>query len=616
MIARYVFLINVWQKESEKEKVLPIELLMGGPMKKVFGFYLRPYYLRMFGGFVIKFLGTIMDLLIPWVLAYIIDNVVPTGKLSHVFLWGFAMLLFSVCALLGNIFANRFAAKVAELSMRRIRKDLFVKVSELSCGQLDEFTESSLVTRLTADTYNVHNAIGMVQRLGVRAPILLVGGICVTLTLDKVLALVLVSMLPFLSIIVVTVSKKGIPLYSKQQKAVDGLICKLRENITGVRVIRALSQTELEKERFDEINKEVVKKETTAAVTMGITNPAMNFILNMGWVLVILIGASRVNAGVMEGGKIVAFLTYFTIILNAMLMVTRLFVRFSQASASAGRIMQVIDSCTDWKMVEECYGSEEVTAGKDTVKNDNGEKEPDFIRFEDVSFSYIPGKTILKNISFSLKKGESLGIIGATGSGKTTIINLLMRFYEADSGKIFIDEKNVMSMTEEELRKRFGVAFQNDTMFEDTVYENISLYRHIDDKRVMRAAEDADIASHIEKMEGGLKAGVAIKGANLSGGQKQRMLIARALAGNPEILVLDDSSSALDYKTDAKVRAAIREHYADTTTIIIAQRVSSVMNCDKIILLEKGQIAGYGDHETLLSQCEEYREISKMQLEA
>lgn len=577
-------------------------------MKKVFGFYLRPYYLRMLGGFAIKFLGTIMDLLIPWVLAYIIDNVVPTGKLSHVFLWGFAMLIFSVCALLGNIFANRFAAKVAELSMRRIRKDLFVKVSELSCGQVDEFTESSLVTRLTADTYNVHNAIGMVQRLGVRAPILLVGGICVTLTLDKVLALVLVSMLPFLSIIVVTVSKKGIPLYSKQQKAVDGLICKLRENITGVRVIRALSQTELEKERFDEINKEVVKRETTAAVTMGITNPAMNFILNMGWVLVIIIGASRVNAGVMEGGKIVAFLTYFTIILNAMLMVTRLFVRFSQASASAGRIMQVIDTCTDWKMVEDCYAPE----GEDELVKE----EKDYIRFTNVDFSYIPGKTILKDINFSLKKGESLGIIGATGSGKTTIINLLMRFYEADSGEIYIDGKNIMSMKEEELRRRFGVAFQNDTMFEDTVYENISLYRHIDEERVMRAAEDADIASHIQKMEGGLQAGVAIKGANLSGGQKQRMLIARALAGNPEILVLDDSSSALDYKTDAKVRGAINKHYSDTTTIVIAQRVSSVMNCDKIILLEKGRVAGYGDHETLLRECEEYREISKMQLEA
>ena len=543
-----------------------------------------------------------MDLLIPWVLAYIIDNVVPTGDLGMVFLWGGAMVCFSLCAWLANIFANRFAAKVAELTTRQIRRDLFVKVTELSRGQVDELTESSLVSRLTSDTYNVHNAIGMIQRLGVRAPILLVGGIMVTMTLDVKLALVLVAMLPFLSIIVYMVSAKGIPLYTKQQEAVDRLICKLRENITGVRVIRALSQTNSEKERFDDINKEVVKRETRASVIMGITNPAMNFILNMGWVMVIVIGASRVNSGVMESGKIVAFLTYFTIILNAMMMVTRLFIRFSRASASAGRIMQVIDTCTDWEIVEDVY--------KEKTEADS------VISFKNVSFSYNEGKPILKDISFDLKKGETLGIIGATGSGKTTIVNLLMRFYEPDKGNIYIEGKNIKSMTSSELRTRFGVAFQNDTMFEDTVYENISLYRKLEKDVVWQAAEDAEIAPHIRQMNGELEAGVAIKGANLSGGQKQRMLIARALAGNPEILVLDDSSSALDYKTDARIRATIHEKYADTTTIIIAQRVSSVMKCDKIILIDNGSMICYGTHDELMEHFKEYAEISKIQLEA
>ncbi len=579
-------------------------------MKRVFLFYLRPYYLRMFGGFLIKFTGTIMDLLIPWVLAYIIDNVVPTGDLGLVFAWGGAMVAFSLCAWLANIFANRFAAKVAELTTRQIRRDLFVKVTELSRGQVDELTESSLVSRLTSDSYNVHNAIGMIQRLGVRAPILLVGGIMVTMTLDINLALVLVAMLPFLSIIVYTVSAKGIPLYTKQQEAVDRLICKLRENITGVRVIRALSQTNSEKERFDDINKEVVKRETRASIIMGITNPAMNFILNMGWVMVIVIGASRVNSGAMESGKIVAFLTYFTIILNAMMMVTRMFIRFSRASASAGRIMQVIDTCTDWETVEDIYG--------EAMKEEPKEKQKDVscISFKDVSFSYNEGKPILKNINFDLKKGETLGIIGATGSGKTTIVNLLMRFYEPDKGGIYIEGKNIKSMTSGELRTRFGVAFQNDTMFEDTVYENISLYRDLEKDVVWQAAEDSQIAPHIRQMDGELEAGVAIKGANLSGGQKQRMLIARALAGNPEILILDDSSSALDYKTDAKIRAAIHEKYSNITTIIIAQRVSSVMKCDKIILIDNGSMIGYGTHEELMSQCKEYAQISKIQLEA
>ncbi len=594
-------------------------------MKRVFLFYLRPYYLRMFGGFLIKFTGTIMDLLIPWVLAYIIDNVVPTGDLALVFLWGGAMVAFSLCAWLANIFANRFAAKVAELTTRQIRRDLFVKVTELSRGQVDELTESSLVSRLTSDTYNVHNAIGMIQRLGVRAPILLVGGIMVTMTLDVKLALVLVAMLPFLSVIVYTVSAKGIPLYTRQQESVDRLICKLRENITGVRVIRALSQTNSEKERFDDINKEVVKRETRAAVIMGITNPAMNFILNMGWVMVIVIGASRVNAGVMESGKIVAFLTYFTIILNAMMMVTRLFIRFSRASASAGRIMNVIDTCTHWQMLEEVCKTVENKSSQNSNRNEvDGTNvsskieivEGTFLSFENVSFSYNEGKPVLKDINFELKKGESLGIIGATGSGKTTLVNLLMRFYEPDKGDIYIEGKNIKSMSLSELRTRFGVAFQNDTMFEDTVYENISLYRKLDKNVVWQAAEDAEIAPHIRQMNGELEAGVAIKGANLSGGQKQRMLIARALAGNPEILVLDDSSSALDYKTDARIRATIHEKYADTTTIIIAQRVSSVMKCDKVILIDNGCIIGYGTHEELIEQCKEYAEISKIQLEA
>lgn len=567
-------------------------------MKKVFTYYLKPYYFRMFGGFLIKFLGTIMDLLIPWVLAYMIDNVVPTGDLRQVLYWGGAMFVFSVCAVLGNIFANRFASKVAELSMRRIRKDLFEKVMDLSGKQKDDFTESSLVSRLTSDTYNVHNAIGMIQRLGVRAPILLVGGIMVTMTLDVHLALVLVAMLPILGGIVYLVSCRGIPLYTRQQQAADGMIRKLRENITGVRVIRALSKGEYEKQGFDEHNRNVVSCEKRAAMTMGITNPSMNFILNMGWVLVIIIGAGKVNAGTLESGKIVAFLTYFTIILNAMLSITRLFVKLSQAVASAGRIMEVIDTCTDMEQIEALY-----------------KENAPYIEFRNVSFSYNPGKTILHNISFSLKKGEKLGIIGGTGAGKTTILNLLMRFYEPDEGEILVDGRNIRSISLEELRSRFGTVFQNDVMFEASVYENISLFRDIPEETVKKAAMQAQIAPHIEQMENGYASGVAIKGANLSGGQKQRMLIARALAGNPEILILDDASSALDYRTDAAVREAIKNNYTDATTIIVAQRVSSVMGCDKILLLSGGSIAGVGTHEQMLRQCEEYAKISRMQLE-
>ncbi len=567
-------------------------------MKKVLTYYLKPYYLRMAGGFVIKFIGTIMDLLIPWILAYMIDEVVPTKNIKAVFVWGFLMIVCAFFAVAGNIIANRFASKVAQLSMQQIRHDLFEKVSYLSCRQVNELTESSLVSRLTSDTYNVHNAIGMVQRMGVRAPILLIGGIIVTMTLDVALSMVLVALLPFMAVLVYLVSKKGIPLYTKQQEAVDVLIRKVRENITGIRVIKALSKTEYEKRTFAKINAEVVKREKTAAMTMGITSPVMNFILNMGWVLVILVGAWRVNEGLTESGKIVAFLTYFTIILNAMLMLTRLFVKMSQAIASAGRIMQVIDMCDD--MAEVCAIYEE--------------KSEYHIEFKNVTFSYNGKHNNLKNINFALKKGESLGIIGATGSGKTTLISLLMRFYDVNAGNILINGKDIRNYSRSELHQMFGVAFQNDTIFEDTVFENINLGRGLSQVEVEKAADYANIASHIESMENGYEAAVAIKGANLSGGQKQRLLIARALAGKPQILVLDDSSSALDYKTDAAVRKAINENYADTTTIIIAQRISSVMSCDHILVLEQGAPCGYGTHDELIDGCEIYREISESQL--
>lgn len=553
---------------------------------------------------MIKFIGTIMDLLIPWILAYMIDEVVPTQSIRKVFLWGFLMIVCAFFAVSGNILANRFASKVAELSMKTIRHDLFEKVSYLSCKTVNEFTESSLVSRLTSDTYNVHNAIGMMQRLGVRAPILLIGGIAVTLTLDYSLALVLVAILPFMGILVYLVSKKGIPLYTKQQEAVDVLIRKVRENVTGIRVIKALSKTDYEKRTFSDINAEVVRREKRAAMTMGITNPVMNFILNMGWVLVILVGAYRVNAGLTESGKIVAFLTYFTIILNAMLSITRLFVKMSQAVASAGRIMQVIDSCDDMEAVSRLYAN---------VPNSDAKGEY-HIEFCNVSFSYNGRHRNLDHVSFALQKGERLGIIGATGSGKTTLISLLMRFYDVNEGCILINGKDIRSFPQDELHSMFGVAFQNDTIFEDTVLENINLGRGLDQKRVENAAEHAGIAGHIESMEKGYDSAVAIKGANLSGGQKQRLLIARALAGNPQILILDDSSSALDYKTDAAVRKAIVQNYGDTTSIIIAQRISSVMSCDKILVLEQGNVLGYGTHEELMRDCAIYREIGESQL--
>ena len=565
-------------------------------MKKIFA-YLKPHIPRMTVGLTIKFIGTIMDLLLPWILAYMIDDVVPLRNVPMILWWGAAMLFCSVLAVVTNIIANRMAARVARNTTEALRHDLFSKISYLSCAQIDEFTIPSLESRLTSDTYNIHQMIGMMQRMGVRAPILLLGGVLVTFTLEPVLTLVLVCVLPFIGYIVWRVSKKGIPLYTQLQRAVDNMVRTVRENASGIRVIKALSKTDYEKKRFADANAHVVEKEKKAGITMALTNPMMNLILNLGLTLVIIVGAYRVNAGVTQAGKIIAFLSYFTIILNAMLSVTRIFVMYSKGSASAGRISLVLDAPADLTL-----------RTAEPVETDN------HIIFEHVSFSYHKHKENLTDISFSLKRGQTLGIIGATGCGKSTLINLLMRLYDAGSGRIFIDGKPIESIDAAKLHEMFGVVFQNDILFADTIASNIDLGRGLSRERLEEAAAHAQAADFIGALPDGLDHMLTSKGTNVSGGQKQRILLARAFAANPEILILDDSSSALDYKTDARLRGEIRKHYQDTTTVIVAQRVSSIKHADHILVLEEGRVIGSGTHAELMKTCETYQEISKTQM--
>ena len=513
-------------------------------------------------------------------------------------IWGLYMAICAVLALLMNIYANRVAASVARDTTRAVRHDLFKKISYLSCRQIDEFSIPSLESRLTTDTYNVNQVIGMMQRMGIRAPILLIGGICITMTMEPVLTLVMISVLPFITLVVWLVSRKGIPMYGYLQKGIDMMVRTVRESIAGIRVIKALSKVEQEKEHFAQVNAEVVRRESRAAIRMGITNPMMNLLLNIGLTLVILVGAYRVNEGSTQPGVIIAFLSYFTIILNAMLTVTRMFVMYSRASASAGRIQEVLETPEDMELTDEPKKNEE-----------------EHIVFENVSFSY-KNKSVknIDNISFKLKKGETLGIIGATGSGKTTIINLLMRLYEKDAGSIRINGQEVSSIPPHELHTKFGVVFQNDVLFADTVRENIDFGRNLPQQRIEQAAVSAQAMEFIDTLPEWFEHMVTARGTNLSGGQKQRVLLSRALAGNSEILILDDSSSALDYKTDSQLRSALREQYDGITTIVIAQRVSSILHADHILVLDEGKEIGYGTHEQLMASCAVYREISESQM--
>ena len=559
--------------------------------------YLKPYIGRMTLGLIIKFTGTMMDLVLPWLLAHLVDDLMPTGDIAAIWRCGGVMALCSLTAVTFNIGANRMAAGNSADFTKALRHDLYRHILYLPAQQREQYGIPSLVARLTSDTYNVHQLVDRIQRLGVRAPLLLLGGLIFTFLLEPALAMILVLLVPLLSLVVWQVSKRGVPLFATVQLKMDQLVRTIRENAMGVRVIKALSKTEYEAARFQTANTETMQAEKAANSVMAVTHPAMSFLLNMGFMLVILVGAYRVNAGIMQPGKIMGFLSYFTIILNAVLSITKIFVLWSKGSASAERISAVLHTQATLPV-----------APPDHVETDA------YISFENVSFSYNKVRNNLENISFALQKGQTLGIIGATGSGKTTLINLLLRFYDADEGCIRINGDRINSIPLTTLRRNFGVVFQNDVLLNDTVYENISFLRNISREEVARAARTAQIAEHIETMPDAYDSMLDIRGANLSGGQKQRILIARALGGKPDVLVLDDAESALDYRTNAQLRKALREEYADTTTIIVSQRVSAIKNASLILLLDDGILRGAGTHEELMQTCADYRTIANVQM--
>ena len=570
---------------------------------KSMGKYKWPIILAIF----IKLIGTMTELTLPYILEYMIDHVVPAGKMSDVILWGILMFISAILCRQFNVIANRRAINNAHKVSFDVRQALFKKTANLSGDKFDSFGLPSLISRMTSDSYNVQAAVAQLQSLCVRAPMMLFGGVIMTLIMDWALAMILIVMLPFLIFVVFFVSSKGIPMYTGVQKKLDSVVRIMRENIIGIRVVKALSKEDHEKKRFAGANEEMAKSDMMAGTIMAIPGPFMQLCLNIGLTLVVIYGAIRVNRGQMQPGVILAFLTYFNMISMGVMGLNRIFMSMSKASASADRIEEVLQADDDW-IIEKAKESAE-----------------GHIRFENVSFSYgsesktdadfAGGKRelALENISFSLNKGESLGIIGPTGCGKTTIVNLLMRFYDPDTGSVVVDGRDVKSYEKDELRRKFGVVFQNDMVFNDSIKNNIDFGRNISQEDLDKAATDAVAMEYISSLDGGMEYMAAIKGANLSGGQKQRLLVARALAADPEILVLDDSSSALDYKTDSTMRSAIKKNHGDSTLIMIAQRVSSIMGMDHIMVLDDGKCIGYGTHEELMNSCPAYKETFEMQ---
>ena len=577
--------------------------------------YIRPFRRFILAVMLIKLAGTGTELLIPYVLEHLLDHVVPAADSAlPVVAWGGIMLLLTVITRILNITANRMSVRVARNSTFAIRRDLFHTALNLSGSQTDQIGLPSLISRMTSDTYNVQSFIRMIQTMGIRAPIMLLGGTAITLAMDSGLAVILCVMAPIMILLVCLVSWKGIPLYNEVQRRMDVLVRRMRECITGIRVIRALSREDLEERRFREANSRMTRQEVKASVIMSLPGPIVTLFLNVGLTLVVLIGARRVNSGQTAPGVILAFLTYFNMILMGVMGLNRIFMMMSRANASANRIGEVTGLPEELTPLSEDQLAE--APGKEMLlfdhvtfsydADDSGESRGQFLGEE--------RQQCLKDISFRVRKGGSLGIIGATGSGKTSIVNLLMRFYDPQQGHVFVDGRDVRGYAKDDLHRKFGVVFQNDVIFADSVRENVVFGRDVSDPMLHAAARDAMAREFVELYEDAYDHEAAIRGANFSGGQKQRLLIARALAANPEILILDDASSALDYRTDAELRRAIREHHGQSTLVVIAQRISSVLSMDEIIVLHEGEIIGRGSHTDLLTSCPEYREIYRTQM--
>ena len=562
--------------------------------------YLKPFRFRMLIGFLIKSAGTVVELFIPAILSFILKDVVTSQSLPKILLWGAVMILCAGSGCILNIIANRMAARVSRNFSEKMRKELFAHTLRLSARQTDRFTIPSLESRITTDTYHVHRFVDIMQRMGVRAPILLVGGIAITLLMDAYLALVMIAILPIIFVVVYFISKKGVPLYAKVQKSVDCMIRVVREDAQGIRVIKALSKNDYENRRYDTANAQLSHDERHAGTVTGIVNPVMTLLMNCGITAVVALSAERVLHHKSDPETVIAFMQYFTLISMAMMSVSRIFVMYTKCAASARRIAEVIDTPVEIALhTEEEYPCEKTDA---------------HIVFDHVSFSYTGKRDHLHDVHFSLPKGGNLGIIGATGSGKSTLIRLLLRFYDVEKGRILINGKDIRTIDQDSFNAMFGVALQNDFLYADTIEENLKFGRDLTKEQLERAARIAQAHDFITAIPDGYGHLLSSKATNLSGGQKQRLLITRAIAGNPDILILDDSSSALDYKTDANLRRALREEMQNTTVITVAQRVSSVMQCDLILVLEDGEVIGQGTHEELMQTCAPYKEISDSQM--
>lgn len=557
--------------------------------------YLKEFKINVTIGPICKFTEAVFELIVPLVMAEIIDVGIKNGDTGYIWKHGITLVILAVCGLTFALICQYMASVASQGVGTRLRGDLYKHINTLSYKELDKLGTAALVTRISNDVNQVQTAVAMLIRLVVRAPFLVIGAAVMAFSISPRLSLIFLGAMAAIVFVMYPIMRVTVKLFKRQQKSLDGISRITRENLSGVRVVRAFSRQEHETERFEETAEEYRKFAVKAGRINALLNPAIFVAVNLAYLLIVWLGGGFVDAGIdgMTQGKVIALVNYMTQISLALVVVANLVTIFTKAAASAARINEIFD------MKPSIIGAET------SPKQD--EKAP-AIEFDNVSFSYIGGENSLEKISFSLGRGETLGIIGGTGSGKTTLINLICRFYDCDSGAVKINGADVRDYPTKELRRLVGLVPQKTELLSGTLRDNMTLGRtDISDDRIQKALETAQARDFTDNLDGGLDARILQGGKNLSGGQKQRLTIARAVAQDPAILILDDSSSALDYATDANLRKALKT--LPMTCVIVSQRANSIRHADKIIVLDDGEAVGIGTHAQLLKTCEVYREI-------
>lgn len=563
--------------------------------------YLKPYTKSIIIVIIVIFLQVLSELYLPTLNAEIINTGVVNGDINYIMKTGSIMMLIAIGATICSILASYLSSKSAIGFSTSLREELFTKVESFSQAEFEKIGTASLITRTTNDITQIQNAVMMIMRMMIMAPVMCIGGIIMIMRKDIKMTLILIIVIPLIVLIAGTLMSKGMPYFKIMQKKIDKLNQVVRENLNGIRVIRAFDRMEEEKKRFNNANIDLMETALKVNRIMALLMPLLMLVMNFTNIAIMWFGGQRIEGGFMQVGDLTAFITYMMLILMSIMMASMMFVMIPRASASAERINEVLEI-------------------EHEIKDPSSPRIPTakkgYIEFKNVSFSY-PGaeEHILNNISFSAVPGETIAIIGSTGSGKSTILNLIPRFYDVSNGSILIDDVDIREMTQENLRKKIGFVPQKAFLFSGTIEDNLKYGKEEATKEeIMHALEIAQAKDFVSEMKYGIDSEVSQGGSNLSGGQKQRLSIARALIKNPEIYIFDDSFSALDFKTDSKLRAALKSETLNSTVIIVAQRVSSIMNADRIIVLEDGTIAGVGTHKQLLETCEVYKEIVASQL--